>query len=528
MLDFSPTARLVYLTEIALEYQVGDQHAGVIHTTVSGVGATPAALEYQDVHFADTSPIGTSLKSVVVSNTGDAAAETVAFQIASVHFDMANNRCGNIIKGHSTCVLDIWFSPLDIGFKVGDLRANYRNGREDASRIQNLDGLGKRSTQFLQMADPVAYGHFGKVIDVDPSGQHLASGGDYSGVTLYRRDNATNTWQFEKLFANEPNQERGMSVKFWDANTLLIANTLPNAFGLEGAGKIEVYQGPNWDLVQVIGPDEGDRYSAFGNPMAVSDTRLVVGMPYRWRDLSDENTYREGAVYVFERDNNGFYQRYKIESPVQSREFAFGGAVNIKGDTLVVGVTNASDTTGHVFIYHFEGGSWVLKQDLRNPEGIHVGDFFGSYFVSGPKGPQFGYDENKLIIGAQGVAATLGAVYVFDKNPTTGLYAFSQKLDGALLGASGRFGMSLSFSGNKLAVAAPTHLGTGAVYLFSQKSNGPFALVGKMEQGTVSNGFFGSSIFLGGGILASYCGYQGGVNPLGAQVTEAGSATVTF
>jgi FG-GAP repeat len=130
------------------------------------------------------------------------------------------------------------------------------------------------------------------------------------------------------------------------------------------------------------------------------------------------------AVYVFARQSNGQWSREAILSPEAGHgsTTAFGSAVAISGNTLVVGA-NAEDTQAgavYVFVRH-PSGAWRLQSRIpAPPEGVLTSD------------AAFGWDValsgGTLVVGAFGYDYFRGAAYVFQQQ-ANGQWAQQSRLD---------------------------------------------------------------------------------------------------
>ncbi len=115
------------------------------------------------------------------------------------------------------------------------------------------------------------------------------------------------------------------------------------------------------------GPD------AFGKAVDISGDTLIVGAPSK----------HNGEVYIFARQGDEWIQQQRIKAPLPTRGGWFGGAVCIDGDTVVVGgLTPVHGThgfaprSGVVYIYQREGQNFLLKQKLM-PNDKEDGERFG-------------------------------------------------------------------------------------------------------------------------------------------------------
>ena len=97
---------------------------------------------------------------------------------------------------------------------------------------------------------------------------------------------------------------------------------------------------------------------AFGKAVDISGDTLIVGAPSK----------HDGEVYIFARQGDEWIQQQRIKAPLPTRGGWFGGAVCIDGDTVVVGgLTPVHGThgfaprSGVVYIYQREGKNFLLK-----------------------------------------------------------------------------------------------------------------------------------------------------------------------
>ena len=164
----------------------------------------------------------------------------------------------------------------------------------------------------------------------------------------------------------------------------------------------------------------------------------------------------------------------------------FGNSTSISGDLLLIGAVQddplgAGSNCGSVYGFqrNIGTGLWEQKQNFTSGD-IAANDAFGH---------DVAIDGNLAIIGAPiaaiGANVAQGAAYIFERNPTTGLWTQKQKLDNtadtANAGANNNFGTSVAISGNKAIVGAPgvtvgANTSQGAVYIFVRDGVGNWAL----------------------------------------------------
>jgi hypothetical protein len=187
--------------------------------------------------------------------------------------------------------------------------------------------------------------------------------------------------------------------------------------------------------------------SSFGAAVAISGTKIVVGVPQGW----PFGLTQFGTAYVFDLAgatpttptlelSTGFYPlRY------------FGTSVAISGDYVLVGATGRNDDpmvsrSGGVYLYKLTDSipDWPIAT-IANPLGPLDSQFGCALAVSG----------NKAVVGASSAGANgAGAVYVFQfgpgYNPNTTLTALNRPTTDA----GERFGCSVAISGDRVVVGA--------------------------------------------------------------------------
>jgi len=174
-----------------------------------------------------------------------------------------------------------------------------------------------------------------------------------------------------------------------------------------------------------------------------------------------------------------------IDTPMGWNEFTFTGsdsmtseitgysvAISNDGNWLVMGAPgNANDDSqnlnrfwGAAYIFNWNGSDWIETQKLTNPLGnINSARYGYSVTING--------DGSRIAIGATyDLVFPGGHVFVYDRTIST--FSLSGTLTQSSPATSSTFGhaISMSLSGNNIAVGAPYHGISGAVYMF--KFNG--------------------------------------------------------
>jgi len=247
------------------------------------------------------------------------------------------------------------------------------------------------------------------------------------------------------------------------------------AHGDDGKGSAYVFErdegGPdNWGQAAKLTASDGASGSAFGAAVSISGDTVVVGAP--GDDTSGSNF---GSAYLFEKPEGGWTnmtETAKIGASDGVANDYFGRSLSINGDTVVVSGFG-DDHAGRVFVFERDAGgagSWgqVAKLTASDAAGP---DFFGwSTSISG----------DTVVAGAhqdddQGDAS--GSAYLFVK-PGSGWTDMTEtaKLTASDGAEGGSFGYSVSISGAALIVGAPgdddNGTASGAAYLFRKPEAG--------------------------------------------------------
>lgn len=205
----------------------------------------------------------------------------------------------------------------------------------------------------------------------------------------------------------------------------------------------------------------------FGASLAVDGDRLVIGAPNRGllRSGGRIEPAGLGAAYVFDRSptewDSGTALAVPDRTPAVQR---FGAAVAISGETLAVAAvpTASANRPGEVFV--FASASDVAPQPLL-PSTSSNDDAFGTALA---------LREDTLVVGAPNAesgSSNSGAVFVFERSD--GVWAERTILQPLPASPNGHFGsaVALSADGLVLAVGAPDEASAaGSVTVYRRAS----------------------------------------------------------
>jgi hypothetical protein len=164
-----------------------------------------------------------------------------------------------------------------------------------------------------------------------------------------------------------------------------------------------------------------------------------------------------GALYVFRRTPEGWVEEAKLVAPDGAAGDAFGSAVAIGSDTIVVGARGVDTPPyfyegGAIYVFRFDGQAWGLESKFVPPD-LDIGDRFGEHLS---------LDRDRFAVGVplkdNEAGDNAGAVYVYADGDT------GWQLESRLLASGARpgggFGRSVAIDGRDL--LAGSNLGDDA------------------------------------------------------------------
>lgn len=186
-----------------------------------------------------------------------------------------------------------------------------------------------------------------------------------------------------------------------------------------------------------------------GGALAADGSTLVIGRTLELDDLGDST----GAAFVFERDTSGWGSVERLLASDRSVGAQFGHAVDIDGDTLVVGARfqeSVGEIRGAAYVFERTELGWMETARLDAVDSTAFESFAFDVAISGDRiavGRRF-YDEPG--------ATNAGAVTIFERN--LGVWTATATLVGAPPTTDGWFGSYLDLEGDVLAVHAERQL----------------------------------------------------------------------
>lgn len=153
-----------------------------------------------------------------------------------------------------------------------------------------------------------------------------------------------------------------------------------------------------WTEQAKLTASDAAEFDKFGMAIAISGSHAVVGVPF-----DDDGAELAGSAYVFERSGATWTERAKLTAPDPALNDRFGTAVDVSGDTVIVGVPfddDHAEGAGSAFVYQLIGGAWTQQTKLTAPDAAQ-GAWFGSsvaladehYLVGAPRDGGAGMDS---------------------------------------------------------------------------------------------------------------------------------------
>lgn len=256
----------------------------------------------------------------------------------------------------------------------------------------------------------------------------------------------------------------GKSVDIWD--TLVIVGCIGDDDNGINSGSAYVFRksGTSFPQGQKLIASDGSAYDNFGISVAIFDTVAMVGA-----NFDDPKGNNSGSVYVYHYNGNSWVQVQKLSPADGAAGDEFGFSLSLWNNMAVIGAYKddvGNPQSGSVYIYRFNGSTWI-EEDKLNAFDNNVDDFFG-------------YDtdiyDSLIIVGAyqdDDNGTNSGSAYIYHNSGFGWL--FDQKLIASNGEVGDAFGFSVSVYDKIAAIGAyarnANHLADGTVYVFTFDGN---------------------------------------------------------
>ena len=228
----------------------------------------------------------------------------------------------------------------------------------------------------------------------------------------------TNWTQQAKLTPGDPGvaDRLGGAVAVDGTTAVVGAGPDDHAGGTDaGSAYVFVQNGTNWNQEAKLIASDASSIDRFGGAVAISGDNIAVGA-----STASDGASSSGTAYVFVR-TTGWAEQAKLSASDPEANNLFGDAIDIHGNTVVVGAFQEDDAgaaSGSAYVFQRTGSNWNQQAKLT-PNDTAAGDNFGdgvatigdAIVVGSPRDDDNGSDS--------------GSAYVFTRN---GTWSQQQKL----------------------------------------------------------------------------------------------------
>lgn len=304
-------------------------------------------------------------------------------------------------------------------------------------------------------------------------------------VYVFQHNSESGEW--EEAARLQASDNEGTADRFGhslaaDASTLLIGTPAGNS----STGTVYIYQrdeSGNWSERSRLSADDGAESDAFGTSLLLTEEVAIVAAT-----AQNEGT---GAVYVFQRGSDGSWSQHSklVGSDVQAGA-AFGSALAIEGNVLLVGAPQKDEGTGAVYIFRQDAsGTWTEEGKLET-FGLSKGIFYGSTLAM---------QDGVALVGAPRFNQREGAVYVFQYDTENEAWMSQTRLAPFTAQRFGQFGAAISFDGSEVLIGASGDARLGSIYTFRRDQRGNWiGAIKRTSPRLTGRASFGSALALKG------------------------------
>jgi hypothetical protein len=300
--------------------------------------------------------------------------------------------------------------------------------------------------------------------------------GDEAGAAyVFIRDSSGVWTQQQKLTASDGAEDDrfGWAVSV-NGDTLVVGRESWDFFAPPPGAAYVFTRDSNgvWSEQQILTAFDGEAGDYFGEALSVNLDTIVIGA-----DGDDDMGSSSGSAYVFVRDSSGYWNlQQKLIASDGVQYDSFGNVVDVDGDTAVIGNSglyydaegNAVQDGGAYAFTRDSNGIWT--EQILDPNVNVETEWYGkSVAVNG----------DTIAVGAYGdsdVDVFAGAVYLFNRDTTTGVWSVQQKVTASDGGYNDKLGFSVDLDGDNLVAGAYTDddngTDAGSAYVFTRDANG--------------------------------------------------------
>lgn len=261
--------------------------------------------------------------------------------------------------------------------------------------------------QKLTASDRTDFAWFGWSVGI--SGPHIVISASHAETIYIFEQQENGFWEeVKKITPSEESPGFGKSVSISNDRIVVATN----------AEKFYIYErsSEEWSEVQVIS-SQVEAPIAFGQSVSVSGDYIFTG-------AYTEGNYK-GAVYIFKRDETGFWnQTQKIISSRPTESDSFGFSIDVNGPNAIVGAISRGlilapgfsvGDAGGADIYELdEFGTWQFVKDIQ-PSDVTLQTSFGMAVAIAEKYAIGGTYHEKWDENGSNELSFAGAAYIFQR-----------------------------------------------------------------------------------------------------------------
>ena len=225
------------------------------------------------------------------------------------------------------------------------------------------------------------------------------------------------------------------------------------AASASGGAMVVTRAGSTWSKQGMLLPLSAAAGDNFGQTVAIDGDVAVVA------------SRTTGKVVIFERTGTAWTEADSISLGSGLIE-----SIDLDGNTLAIGRPGFGNGSGIVSLYVNNSQAWVAEGSVSGSD-TTTGHAFGGAVA---------LDGETLLVGAVGLSSNAGAAYLFTRSNT--VWSEQVKFVAGDAAANNRFGDAVALHNNTAVIGAPGTDGSGRVYIFANSVANPNRAVAAWSQ----------------------------------------------